>query len=201
MIQVKHWTGALALLALAAPAGLAGLALAAPVTAASAAPAWTVDMAASKLAFKSSMGGTSFGGTFARWHADIHFDPKNLAGSSAVVKIEMASAHTGSSDRDEALPEDDWFATKKFAQATYAAKAFKDLGKGHYQAMGTLTMRGVTRPLVLPFTLQMQGKQVHMTGTTTIDRHVFGVGQGQFSGPESVPFNVQVDVSIAAKRV
>ena len=147
------------------------------------------------------MGGERFVGSFERWKADIRFDPKNLAQSSVTVRIDMMSAKTGSSDRDEALPGDDWFAASKFAQATFAARTFKDLGGGRYQALGTLTMRGVTRPLALPFTLRIQGNQAQMSGSTTIDRHTFGVGQGQFAGADSVPFAVQVGVSLVARRV
>ena len=167
---------------------------------AAAAPAWVVNKAASRLQFQSSVGGSPFTGAFGRWNADIHFDPKNLAASSVLVRVDMSSARTGAADKDEALPGADWFATAKFAQATYAAKSFKDLGGGRYQALGTLTMRGVTRPLALNFQLAITGDQARMVGSTTIDRHIFGVGQGQFAGPDTVPFAVKVLININAKR-
>ena len=194
---LKSWAGWLAALALATPGSVM---LAPSPASAAAAPAWVVNKAASRLRFQSSTGGTNFVGAFERWSADIRFDPKNLAGSSVLVKVDMASARTGSSDRDQALPGSDWFDTARFAQATFAAKSFKDFGGGRYQAMGTLAMRGVSRPLTLAFQLQIQGDQARMTGSTTIDRHVFGVGQGQFATADTVPFNVQLSVTIAAKR-
>ncbi|WP_174290873.1 YceI family protein [Sphingomonas bacterium] len=188
--------GLMSALALGAPLAMMPVVAAVPALA----PAWTTDMAASHLRFSSSVGGAPFSGSFARWHADIRFDPKNLAGSSVLVRVNMASAKTGSSDRDEALPGADWFSISKYAQASYAAKSFKDLGGGRYQALGTLTIRGVARPLALPFTLKIQGNQARMTGTATIDRHVFGVGQGQFATADTVPFNVQLAVDVAAKH-
>lgn len=187
-------------LAAVGPAMLVGAALPTAAQAATA-PAWAVNMATSRLNFQSSMAGEQFTGLFQRWRADIRFDPKNLAGSSVTVRIDMTSARTGGSDRDEALPGDDWFAAGKFGTASFAAKAFKDLGGGRYQAIGTLSLRGVTRPLTLAFTLRIQGDQARMVGTTMIDRHVFGVGQGQFAGADSIPFAVNVRVSIAAKRM
>ncbi|WP_174296928.1 YceI family protein [Sphingomonas bacterium] len=196
MKKLSSFAGALTMLAAVVPAGFA------PLSAATVAqpPVWAVDMAASHLRFQSSVGGAPFTGMFARWHADIRFDPGNLPGSSVLVRVDMASARTGSSDRDEALPGEDWFAARKFAQVSFASRTFKDLGAGHYQAVGTLTMRGVTRPLVLPFTLRIQGNQARMTGTATIDRHVFGVGQGQFATADTVPFNVQLAIDIAARH-
>ena len=62
-------------------------------------------------------------------------------------------------------------------------------------------MRGVTRPLTLNFQLRIQGNQARMVGSNTvIDRHAFGVGQGQFAGADSVPFAVRVNVSLNARR-
>ena len=187
---------------------LAAVALAVPGVAvsgaadasAATAPAWTVNKAASRIQFQSSQAGSPFTGAFGRWNADIRFDPKNLAGSSVTVHVDMANAHTGASDKDQALPGADWFATARYAEATFAAKSFKDLGGGRYQAAGTLTMRGVTRPLALVFKLAITGDQARMHGQTTIDRHVFGVGQGQFASADTVPFGVQVVVDLVAKR-
>src|SRR5690349_17692260 len=74
------------------------------------APAWTVDSASSRITFASSFSGTAFTGSFRRWNAQIRFDPVNLAGSRVLATIDMGSANTGSPDRDQSLPSDDWFA-------------------------------------------------------------------------------------------
>ena len=86
---------------------LALVCLAGAPAAAAPAPAWTVDKAASKIAFASTFGGQGFNGGFARWDAQIRFDPNNLAGSSAVVTIDTASAWSGDKDRDAAMKEPD----------------------------------------------------------------------------------------------
>ena len=186
----------------AGPLALTGAVLPAAAQAAPA-PGWAGNMAASKLAFQSSVGGEQFNGQFQHWQADIHFDPKNLAASTVLVKVDMTSARTGAAERDQALPGDDWFAAGKFHDQVIdpTAKTFKDLGGGRYQAIGTLNMRGITRPLTLAFLLKIQGDQARMEGNTVIDRHVFGVGQGQFAGADSVPFAVNLRVSITAKRM
>lgn len=186
---------------------LAALALApslvlpvAQAIAATPAPVWVVDQRASRLGFRSSTGGEAFDGQFTRWQSAIRFDPKNLAGSSVQVQVDLTSARTGSADRDEALPGDDWFNAAKFGRATFTARTFRDLGGGRYQAVGTLSLRGVTRPLALAFQLRIQGNQARMVGSATVDRHVFGVGQGQFAGADSIPFAVRVNVSLSARR-
>lgn len=173
---------------------LAGGAAAAP------APAWTVDRAASSVRFASSFNGTPFSGGFARWSADIRFDPANLAASSVTAVIDVASAATGDADRDQALPTADFFSAAAFPRAVFAAHSFRALGAGRYQALGTLTLRGVSRPLTLPFTLAIKGHEAHMAANVTLDRLAFGVGQKEWRATATVPAAVNVAIAIAARR-
>ena len=164
------------------------------------APAWAVDKAASSIRFASSLSGAPFSGAFSRWDADIHFDPANLGGSSATVTIEAASAATGDADRDQALPTPAFFSVAKFPRATFTAHAFKNVGGNRYQALGQLTLRGVTRPLALPFTLVIAGARAHMTAEVALDRLAFGVGQDEWRATTSLPAQVKVDINLTAQR-
>lgn len=181
------------------PALVAAVALASQAWAAPA-PAWTVDKSVSRVAFASSFDGGTFAGSFRRWNATIRFDPANLAGSSAVVTFDMTSAGTGDASRDEALPGDDWFAAGRFPKATFSAKSFKALGGARYQAIGDLTIRGVTKPLTLPFTLVITGGVAKMNASVGLNRLAFGVGQGEWKTTEVVPATVTVNISLTAKR-
>lgn len=181
-------------------AALAVFFLAAMPAAAAPAPVWTVDKAASKIAFASSFGGQGFNGGFARWDAQIRFDPNNLAGSSAVVSIDTASAWSGDKDRDAAMKEPNWFSAQAFPKATYRTTGFKALGGGKYQATGTLTLRGQTKPLTLPFTLVITGNQAKMTARVTVGRLAFGVGQNEWKKTDVIPDPVTVTIAVTAKR-
>lgn len=181
-------------------ASLALSLLTAAAPAMAAAPAWTVDKAASKLSFRGAMNGAAFDGVFRRWDAQINFDPKALASSRAVVTIDAASAVTGDETRDESLPTADWFSTKAYPKATFVSRQFKDLGGGRYQAVGDLTLRGVSKPIVLPFTLVITGAQAKMNAAITLDRTLFGVGQGQWKSGDTVASKVTVNVSLLARR-
>ena len=176
---------------------LFGLA-AAPAMAAPA--AWTVDPAASKLAFQGAVSGTPFTGAFRRWNAQIAFDPKALAASHVAVSVDVASAASGDADRDQSMPTTDWFWVAKFARASFVSHAFRDLGGGRYVAAGDLTLRGVTRPVSLPFTLSIAGDKAVMNGSAVIDRTAFGVGQGQWKGGDVVATKVTVSVALTAHR-
>jgi polyisoprenoid-binding protein YceI len=163
-------------------------------------PAWVVDKSASVVRFSSSMAGEAFSGAFRRWDADIRFDPSNLADSSVTATIDVASAATGNPDRDQALPTDTFLDAPAFPRATFVAHGFTALGPGRYQASGVLTLRGVSKPLVLPFTLAIQGAQARMAGQVAINRLAFGVGQGEFKATSAIPAAVTVSVAILARR-
>jgi polyisoprenoid-binding protein YceI len=197
----------LPLLATVAALGLAAPALAAQTPpakaapkAAAAAPAWIVDKAQSRIGFRSTFQGAAVEGGFRNWDAQIAFDPRNLAGSRVSVTIDVASVTSTDSDAQEGLPSADWFDARRNPRATFVSNSFRDLGGGRYQAVGTLTLRGVSQQVVLPFTLQIAGNTAKMNGSTTIDRSKFGVGQGQFRGPETIPFAVTVNVAVTARR-
>jgi polyisoprenoid-binding protein YceI len=181
-------------------ASLAAIALIAAPAFAAPAPSWTVDKARSQVAFVASMSGQAINGSFRRFDARIAFDPANLAGSSVTAVIDTASAATGDASRDQSLPAPDWFAVKAFPRATFASRSFKSLGGNRYQAAGTLTIRGVARPVALPFQLVIAGNVAQMRGTVTIDRRWFGVGQGQFASPDPVAAAVKVNIAITARK-
>lgn len=179
---------------------LAAIALIAAPAIAAPAPFWTIDKAKSQVGFVASMSGQAINGSFKRFDARIAFDPANLAGSSVTAVIDTASAATGDTSRDESLPTPDWFNVTAFPRATFASKSFKSLGGSRYQAAGTLTIRGVARPMVLPFQLVITDNIAQMRGTVIIDRRWFGVGQGQFASPDSVAAAVKVNITITARR-
>jgi polyisoprenoid-binding protein YceI len=169
-----------------------------PATAA-AAPIWVVDKAASRLTFRGAVSGQSFDGVFKRWDAQIAFDPNNLKASHAAVTIDIASVVTGDPTRDQMLPTPDFFALQKFPKASFVTTAITQTGPDHYQAAGELRIKGVARPVTLPFTLTIIKDTAKMDGALTIDRSWFGVGQGQYASPETVASNVVIMVRLAAK--
>jgi polyisoprenoid-binding protein YceI len=161
---------------------------------------WTVDSAKSKLGFSGSQTGQPFSGTFARYTAAIAFDPAHLETSRLKVTVDLGSAATGDPQRDDALPGDDWFAVSQFPQATFVSDKILKKPDGTYEADGTLTLRGATHPLALPFTLDINGTNAHAKGHVTLVRTSFGVGQGQWATGDYVALDVGIDIDIVATR-
>jgi len=157
---------------------------------------WKVQ-AGKRLGFTTSWSGDAVTGSFTSWDAAIAFGTDALDRSHVKVTIQTGSARTGQEQPDSTLPTDDWFATSMFPTATFEARSFKKTGADHYVASGTLTIRGKSKPLSLPFTLKIDGDTAKMTGSATIDRTAYGVG---FAGTDEIPADVKLNISLTAKR-
>lgn len=80
---------------------------------------WTVDKAASHLAFVGRENSGSFEGAFSSFDAAITFDPENLDAAVINVTVSTASASTGDQLRDANLPGNEWFDVKDHPTATF----------------------------------------------------------------------------------
>lgn len=166
-------------------------------------PAWAAHWAVepqSKLGFSVIWSAEPLQGQFKRWKADIDFDPADLARSHVVATIDTGSVVTDYPEGDDGLKGALGFASDRFPTARYEAGAFRRLPDGSFVADGRLTIRGITRPLALPFKLAIQGDRVHMTGNATLLRTDFGVGQGEWAAPQPVAHQVTVTVDLVATR-
>jgi cytochrome b561/polyisoprenoid-binding protein YceI len=170
-----------------------------PATAAAEPSTWAVSKG-STLGFATSWGGQAIEGRFDRWRADIRFSPEALDKSKVSVTIDLASAVSGDAQRDESMRGPDWFDTASHASATFTASKFEKTGENRYIAHGTLNLRGVSKPVRLPFTLKIEGDKARVSGVTSLDRTAFGVGQGEWKSTDQIPAEVKVSVNLTATR-
>lgn len=161
---------------------------------------WAVDPARSVITFSGVQVGAPFTGRFERFEARVDFDPAKPEAGHATVLVDLASARTGDVQRDEALPQKDWFDAGSTRQARFEATRFVDRGRGDYEAVGTLTIRGTTRPLTLPFHLTSEAATVRAKGHVGLVRTDFGVGQGPWASGQWVGLDVGVDIELVATQ-
>jgi polyisoprenoid-binding protein YceI len=69
--------------------------------------------------------------------------------SSVEAVIDAASVHSGDDKRDEHLRSDDFLATSTHPTIEFRSTSVDDHGDGEFTLSGDLTLRGVTRPVVL----------------------------------------------------
>lgn len=161
---------------------------------------YTVQPASSTLGFSNTFQGESFNGQFGQWTAAISYDPANLAASKFDVEVTLASVKTGDSDRDGALPGPDFFDVAKFPKAHFITTGFRRSG-GKVIADGTLTLRGVSKPVSLEVTFKPQGGGATLDVAGTLQRLDFGVGTGDYADTSVIGGEVKVTahLQLAAK--
>jgi cytochrome b561 len=179
------------------PAALALLLLAAPPAMAS---RWTVVPAQSSLTFSSVWNGATVEGRFPKFSASINFDPNKLAEAKVDVVVDLTAATTNDRTVNGSLPGDDWFAIKKQPTARFTTSSIAQVKPGQYVARGTLSLRGVAVPVVLPFTLAINGNTATMVGETRLDRRSFKIGMDSDATADWVAYAVPVKVKVTATR-
>ncbi len=150
----------------------------------------------STLGFSASFQGEAFDGKFARFTPQIRFDPAKLATSRFDVRIQLASANTRNDERDQMLRSSDFFDVAAKPEARFIATRIRALGGNRYAADGTLTLHGVSKPVLLSFTWTAGAKAV-LSGEATLKRLDFGVGMGDWADTELLPNEVKVKTRLA----
>ncbi len=165
-----------------------------------AASTWTVVPDQSRLAFAGTQLGGVFKGEFRSFDAGIKFDPADPASSAIDVSVDVTSFFTGSADRDGQAARADWFDFAKFPLASFKVKEVRANGDAGFEAVADLSIRSITREVVLPFTFAVDGDTAKVDGEVTIDRTAYDVGTGQWSTEEVVAFPVKVTVDLVLQR-
>ena len=136
-------------------------------------------------------------GSFADWTANITYDPtinSGLAGD-VIVLISIGSLSLGSVT-DQAMGPD-FFDATTFATAKYTADIIA--GNDGFEAVGALTIKDKTVPLIMPFRLSVNGDDANMQANLTLDRRDFGIGDNM-ADEGSLKFAVDVSVELTATR-
>ncbi len=154
----------------------------------------------STLTFTFDQAGAASQGKFGQFTVEMAYDAKNLAASSIKVVVQTASLDTQDKDRDSTLASAELLDTKQFPTATYAASSLVAGAGGKVEAVGKLTLRGVTRDLRIPLTIRPAGPGLELTGETSIKRLDFGVGQGEWKSTESVGDTVKIQYKVMLNR-
>lgn len=170
--------------------------LAAPALAAP----WVVDAKTSRLRFTGTQAEEVFEGGFQRFDSAIDFEETAPEKGQLRIVVAMDSLEVDGKDRADALPTSDWFASKQFPTATFTSNEIRRSGAHAYVANGTLTLRGISKPLALPFTLTTQGTETVASGSVTLNRSDFGIGQGRWTNETWVKNAVTVRYEIHAQR-
>ena len=143
---------------------------------------YEVDPTHTQVLFKvRHMGISTVTGRFNRFAATFAYDPADPAASWLTATIDAASIDTDNDRRDNHLRSADFFAADSYPTLTFQSTRVEPAGEGRLRVAGDLSIRGVTKPVVLDValegaTLGQGGRPMTgWTAETTIDRMDYGL--------------------------
>lgn len=143
--------------------------------------AYKLDTAHTQIQFKvKHLGISTVTGKFNEFDGSFDLDPNNLSSLKANATIRTASIDTANSGRDDHLRSPDFFDAETHPDIKFVSTKVEDLGDEKLRVHGDLTIRGVTKPIVLEgeFTGAVDFMGTHRAGFTAagkINRKDFGV--------------------------
>jgi polyisoprenoid-binding protein YceI len=161
---------------------------------------YTQSPGAGSLKFSFVQAGAESQGAFKQFATELTWDPARPAAGSLAVTVQTGSLDTQDKDRDEMLRGGDLFDAKRYPTAQFVATSFATRANGGLEAVGKLTLRGVTRDLRLPVTLKTSANGIELSGAATINRLDYGVGQGEWQSTEWVGDEVKLQYQVPLTR-
>jgi polyisoprenoid-binding protein YceI len=144
-------------------------------------------------------------GKFTDFTVAIVYDDADVTKSSVNATIKAASIDTGIERRDAHLRTADFFDAEKFPEITFASNRIEKKGK-QLIAHGTFTMRGVTKEIALPFTINgvvkdpKTGKStLGLTARTTVNRRDYGINFSRPDNPNFLGDQVEIELNIVTR--
>lgn len=144
--------------------------------------AWKIDSAHSRVAFSvRHMMISNAHGQFNKVDGTVEFDEAKPTRSTVDVQIEAASIDTRDEKRDGHLRSPDFFDVEKYPYLTFRSRRVEVVDDSHGKIYGDLTIKGVTREVVLNVEYSGQAKAPYgitsagFTANTKINRKDWGL--------------------------
>ena len=151
----------------------------------------------SEIAFTTRQMGVPVEGRFGRFTAQLALDPKAPDVGKVSLAIDTASARFGSAELDVEVVKPGWLSSAMFPQAVFTSSRIKATGPGRFEVTGKLAIKGSEREIVVPVSLQQQGSAGTATGTFTVKRLDYKIGEAEWADTSLLAGDVIVRFKLA----
>ncbi|MFV5384092.1 YceI family protein [Acinetobacter junii] len=134
----------------------------------------------------------------------IKVDNAKPSNSSVDVIIPISSVNTNVPALDKEFQEEAWFNAAKYPNITFKSTKVETKDKKHFKITGDLTVKGVTKPVVLDAVLNKQGEHpmakvpaIGFNATTSFDRSAFGIGNYVPNVGDKITVNITTEATAA----
>ncbi|WP_343316549.1 YceI family protein [Acinetobacter soli] len=136
----------------------------------------------------------------------IKVDNAKPANSSVDVTIPVSSVNTNVPALDKEFQQEGWFNAAKYPNITFKSTKVETKDKKHFKISGNLTVKGITKPVVLDAVLNKQGEHpmakvpaIGFNATTSFNRSEFGIGNYVPNVGDKITVNITTEATAAKK--
>jgi polyisoprenoid-binding protein YceI len=150
-------------------------------------------------------------GNFQSFKGTVQYDAASPAASSVNAEIDASSIDTNNERRDGDLKSPDFFDVAKFPTLTFVSSKITPGENGKLKVEGTLTMHGISKPVVLDASFLGSGPgldgvtRAGFEASTKVDRKDYGIiwnkalDQGSTLLGDDVQINLEIE-AVGAKK-
>ncbi|MEI1690361.1 YceI family protein [Acinetobacter nosocomialis] len=135
----------------------------------------------------------------------IKVDNAKPANSSVNVTIPLSSVNTNVPALDKEFQQEAWFNAAKYPNITFKSTKVETKDKKHFKITGDLTVKGVTKPVVLDAVLNKQGEHpmakvpaIGFNAATSFNRSDFGLGNYVPNVGDKITVNITTEATAAS---
>ncbi|MCL8220135.1 YceI family protein [Acinetobacter baumannii] len=135
----------------------------------------------------------------------IKVDNAKPANSSVNVTIPLSSVNTNVPALDKEFQEEAWFNAAKYPNITFKSTKVETKDKKQFKITGDLTVKGITKPVVLDAVLNKQGEHpmakvpaIGFNATTSFNRSDFGLGNYVPNVGDKITVNITTEATAAS---
>ena len=146
-------------------------------------------------------------GNFTDITGQIVVDNDKPEKSSVNVTIPLSSINTNVKALDDHLLKSDFFDAEKFPTITFKSTKVETSDKKKFKITGDLTIKGITKPVVLDAVLNKQAEHpmakvpaIGFNATTSFDRSAFGVGAYVPNVGDKITVNITTEATVPAAK-
>lgn len=139
--------------------------------------------------------GNNASGIFKGLKGTISFDETNLAASKFDVSLDVSTINTGNGMKNTHAKSDKWFDVEKFPTIFFTSSSITKISAG-YEAKGKLTMHGVMKDFIIPFSFTKNKNDGFFTSSFDINRLDFNMQTPEPDLGAATVFKVDLNIPV-----
>jgi polyisoprenoid-binding protein YceI len=148
----------------------------------------------SSVTFKIKNAGFIVDGSIVGLKANINFDAKKSYSNTIEATVDVKTITTNNSARDKHIRKPEFFDVEKYSTIALSSGTFAKQTDDSFKGYFKLIIKNVTKDVVIPFTFIEKESEAIFTGTFTINRLHYNVGESSLLLSNNVTIVIKLNV-------